>query len=769
MTNCAGQRPWNRRPTWLAAVAVAVVLTTSPATSLATRATPTHSPIPAQNPQPAGARLELVQQRFATDPNGDIELRYVLTGLTGDPFLLVPPTPEPPSPEPTPPLAGDPDAPPGSEPVPVPAPEAVVVDLPVLTFRVVNYGPLDDPDDVAGLVGSELEPDAFDELGDAVDGVEIDARPLMTRNDDGSVGISLNIGTDVVDSVETRLKLERPGIHPLRVQLLLGDPAANVVVATAGTVIQRLAGAVDADVDVPPPIGLSVVSVTPDPPLTADDETVDLARARVDLAIELAASIESPVTLEVPPTLIADIAAAPGGTERLSTALAGDEFVALPTVPLDVSSAVAVGRGEAYTRLLAAGESLLTEAVPSTPSRRDVWIATDPLSSAGAQHLRDLGTRFVVIPASLYEDSISDDLPPSDQFVEAELPDGGTLPFLIVDPLASQLSTEVADEILARSTPIEWGVATLAAMLVEQAEDDSTVASTASTPGRTSTPPRRSRILTTLDLAGPDARLISAMEQLAETTPTIRFSAASALTGVTDVLLDDGEPVTIQLPEVAGPSLEARIELLDRVGVQLASAASMLPDDDPRTDVWSERLDTLFSTGYSDAEADATAAEIVAEADTLKQAVQLPEPFTFTLTGRSGTIQVGIRNMLDEPLDVVVSFDSNKVTFPQGDQRLTLRPLGETSVIVPVEAEANGTSSISLVVSTPAGEALGEPVTLTARVTALTGLGQVLTGSLVLVLLTWWFTHWRGRRRAALAGDGRERHPSIGKVESGTL
>jgi len=26
--------------------------------------------------------------------------------------------------------------------------------------------------------------------------------------------------------------------------------------------------------------------------------------------------------------------------------------------------------------------------------------------------------------------------------------------------------------------------------------------------------------------------------------------------------------------------------------------------------------------------------------------------------------------------------------------------------------------------------------------------------------LTWWFTHWRGRRRAALANDGRERHPS---------
>jgi hypothetical protein len=95
---------------------------------------------------------------------------------------------------------------------------------------------------------------------------------------------------------------------------------------------------------------------------------------------------------------------------------------------------------------------------------------------------------------------------------------------------------------------------------------------------------------------------------------------------------------------------------------------------------------------------------------------------------------------------------------------VTLRPLDETSVIIPVEAEANGTSSINLIVSTPAGEPLGEPVTLTARVTALTGLGQVLTGGLVLVLVTWWFTHWRNRRRDALANGGRGRHPSNGNV-----
>jgi hypothetical protein len=708
-----------------------------------------------------GALLELVGQEFAVDPNGEFQLRYLLSGLVGDPLQLVPP--EPPVVEPAAPV-GDPAAPaePPIEPPVESAPEPLQ-----LTMQVVNYPALTDVDDVAPLVGSDVDPDAFDRVaGNAIDGIALDARPLLVRNDDGTVNLTLDVGTDVVDSIEERLEMERPGFYPVRVQLLIGDPAERNVVATAGTVVQRLAGADDTDVEVAPPIDMAVIAVTPAVLPSADAATVDLARTQLDESIELAAQVDVPVTLEVPPPLVADAAATPAGSERLATALDGDELVALPLLPLDVSSAVSAGRADAYTRLVRAGEDVLTEAVPTTPSRRDVWITTDELSSGGAQHLRDLGTRFVVIGAELYADTISDDLPPTDRFVEAELPDGGTLPFLVVDPLSEQLTSAAADRILAGSTSFEWGVETLAEMLVEQLDQDTTAAASADRP---TAPPRRSMVLTSPDLTRPDPRLVQVLSELAATTPSVRFTAASALTGVTDVALDDGEPVTVQLPDIAGPQLDARIELLDITALELASAASMLPPDDPRPAEWSAELDSLISTGYSDAEVEAATAELLAEADELKQAVQLPEPFTFTLTGRSGTIEVRIGNTLDEPLDVVVALDSTKVTFPEGDQRVTLRPLDETSVIVPVEAEANGMSSINLVVATPAGEALGEPVTLAARVTALTGLGQVLTGGFVLVLLTWWFTHWRNRRRSELVTDGRERHPSNGQVESDAL
>ena len=77
--------------------------------------------------------------------------------------------------------------------------------------------------------------------------------------------------------------------------------------------------------------------------------------------------------------------------------------------------------------------------------------------------------------------------------------------------------------------------------------------------------------------------------------------------------------------------------------------------------------------------------------------------------------------------------------------------------------------TITLTVSTPAGERLDEPVTLTSRVTGFTGLRQVLTGGFILVLLTWWFTHWRAKRRAESIDDGRERHPTGRKVGSDAL
>ncbi len=714
---------------------------------------------PAQTSAP---RLELLEQSFAIEPDGVIRLRYRLVGIADDELELAPrlAVDDPPADTTVDPTAGEatPGAPTDtsstdtgptdtSEP-PIPEPIA-------LTFEVTNYPPLNDSADVDRVVGSDVDPDSF---GQAIDGVAIaDVRDRVSVAGDGTVEFTLEIPTDVVDSVEQRMKFESPGMYPLRVQLLIGDTDDDDVVATAGTIVQRLPGPLE---QTPPPINLSVVTVVPAPlPRATPSEQASAQRA-LNGAVELAAGLDAPVTLEVPPTLVAEQASTPVGAERLAQALNGDELVSLPLAALDVSSAVAVGRADTYTRLVNAGEELLTSAVPTTPVVRTVWMTDEPLSAQGAQQLRDLGTRIVIMPAALYRDSVAPRLPERGLFVDAELPDGATLPIMVVDLLSAELTTQAADEILVDSTPVEWSVQTASRILIDRDDFDDRDDLDANAPTA-----RRSLILTAPDLATPDGRLLGALVELAATTPSLQFAAASSLIGVTDTQQLGNSAVTVTLPQVAGPSLEQRVQLIDQTGAAMFSAASMLAPDDPRPTVWSNDLDSLISTAYSDDDVDEVTTALLAEADALTNAVVLPEPFTFTLAGRNGTIEVRLGNTSTEPLNVVMQLDSSKVEFPDGDQAVTLRPNDETTIVVPVEARSNGTSPITLTVTTPAGNTIDEPVTLTSRVTGFTGFGQLLTGGFILVLLTWWFSHWRAKRRAAVADDdGRDRHPTARAV-----
>ena len=690
---------------------------------------------------PATPRLELVGQAFAFEPDGVIQLRYRLVGIVDDALELAP---RPATAELVIEAPVDTSVPTVPE-IPEPIP---------LTIEVTNYAPLTNSNNVDEIVGSAVDPGAFT---GAIDGVAIsDLRDRATVGDDGSIEFTLDIQTDVVDSVEQRLKFERPGFYPLRVQLLTGDPRDDntIIIATAGTIVQRLPAPTDTQA---PPIDLSVVAVIPSPSPTATSAERATARAALDDAVDLAETLDAPVTLEVPPALIAEEAATPAGAERLASTLQGDDLVALPIVPLDVSSAVAAGRSDTYTRFVNAGEELLSAAVPTAAAVRTVWMTTDALSAGGAQQLRDLGVRFVVMPAELYRNTVSAQLPDTDLFIDAELPDGGTLPILIVDARTGRLTRSAADDILTASTAAEWSVRTAATILVDRAEADV---------DRSGPPAQRSIILTTPDLATPDARLMAGLEDLVATTPSLRFTAASSLVGVTDSQRESGAPVTVRLPDIAGPSLAQRVASIDATATRMSGVASMLAPDDPRPIEWANELDALISTAYGDAEVEAATTSLVAQAEALENAVELPDPFTFTLTGRNGTIEIQLGNTSNEPLNVMMHLESSKVEFPDGDQAVVLRPNDETTIIVPVEARANGTSSITLTVATPAGNTIDEPVTLTSRVTGFTGLGQLLTGGFILVLLTWWFSHWRSKRRAIVDDEGRDRHPTARAVGS---
>ena len=244
----------------------------------------------------------------------------------------------------------------------------------------------------------------------------------------------------------------------------------------------------------------------------------------------------------------------------------------------------------------------------------------------------------------------------------------------------------------------------------------------------------------------PDPRLINAFNAMSSTTPDVTIIAPSALIGSTDTQRPpDG--AALVLPEVAGPDLTARLADIEATKLRLASTASMIGDNDARFSNWTIQLDALLSTGVTNDEANIVISGITAESDTIRSAIELPKPETFTLTGLSDTIPLRLRNTSSERIRVIVNLSSPKLTFPGNDRLVVLRPNDSTEIQVPVRARSNGTSPVSVQLLTPLGEPLGEPVALTARVNSLTGLGQVLTGGFLLMLAAWWFANWRSKRR----------------------
>jgi hypothetical protein len=101
--------------------------------------------------------------------------------------------------------------------------------------------------------------------------------------------------------------------------------------------------------------------------------------------------------------------------------------------------------------------------------------------------------------------------------------------------------------------------------------------------------------------------------------------------------------------------------------------------------------------------------------------------------------------------------------FPDDDQTVTLPPLAFSDVEIPIEVRRNGRFPVTLEVFTPAGDIhLAEPVTLTARVTAISGLANLITGAFLLVLITWWARHVRQNRRRRVAQRASLNHPVRG-------
>jgi hypothetical protein len=224
----------------------------------------------------------------------------------------------------------------------------------------------------------------------------------------------------------------------------------------------------------------------------------------------------------------------------------------------------------------------------------------------------------------------------------------------------------------------------------------------------------------------------------------------------TDRLLIDGEERPVTLPSLDGDELEQRIFKQAVLNNDIAAAASMLPDDDERPGDWRELSNLLPTTALSDADAEAMIAQVESEVEAITSAVQMPSAYTVNLAGRRSTVRVRFVNTADVPLKVKVQLTSpsGKLVFANDPEPEVLPPGVPSNVDIDVEARSNGTSGVSLDVTTPNDVPLGDTVPLKFRVNAL-GVGNVLTAALFGLVLLWWLQHmrsaWRRRRQRSPA------------------
>jgi hypothetical protein len=209
------------------------------------------------------------------------------------------------------------------------------------------------------------------------------------------------------------------------------------------------------------------------------------------------------------------------------------------------------------------------------------------------------------------------------------------------------------------------------------------------------------------------------------------------------------QPIALRASE--DTSLETLKATFDKLLPRIANTSSMLLANDPRIDMWNTLIASSAARTATPAQSSAFIDAISSSLSDLRTAVSLPKSANFTLSGHNSEIQLQVKNASSSSVKVTLRYRSAKLTFPQSFQVVELPANSSTNIAVKVVARSNGRFPVYFQLFTPSGNSpLTEELKVTARVSALAGLGLVVSATAIIVLLTWWAHNWRSRRRRAL-------------------
>jgi hypothetical protein len=567
--------------------------------------------------------------------------------------------------------------------------------------------------------------------------------------------IDLVVPIEIGSTSPDRLQMSATGVYPISIALAVNAEVTDRIV----TFVERLPEGTTAPEEVAPLL-VSILGLIPgDITLRPDGSTVVSDADRTDLN-SLVAAAESlpgvPFTVGVRPELVEGLSRSTPDDGQLLASLQFTDamtYLSMPYVSIRPGTVVDTSFSESFLEQLRLGDDALSDALPLTTPRRIAWPIDHAPSAPEAQFVRDVGYRSILLLPDAQDDEGLEVLQFVDptRLVDLELPNRGTIEALVVDPRLSAILTEAeagptSDTFLAA----QHVLADLKMLRSEIAERGETING-------------RSIVLATRDgsLMSVDA-LTSLVDTLASSGLVELVDLDTALSR-TAVGLADGRPVSIGLPTSNDQGTTDALAVIALGSLRADAYASMLPDGDGRPAEWRQLLDVATDDRFTDEQRQQYVDVVVAATDAVASAVIPPAATSFTLGGRVSQIRLGLRNDGEVDLQVRLRLSSPKLIFPDGEP-VVLLPAGSlTPVEIAVEARSNGRFPVTVQLVTPEGSVtLTEPIVFTARVNALAGLGQVVTGVALLLLATWWVHHWRVqyRRRQSAVIESTSRHPS---------
>ncbi|MFZ9427752.1 MAG: DUF6049 family protein [Ilumatobacteraceae bacterium] len=621
-----------------------------------------------------------------------------------------------------------------------------VRDLPTddsASIAITSYRPVKTRSGVRDAIAGKL-PGVVDTV--------IIASSTIPRDQSGYLELSVPIEIGVRS--RANLQMSAVGLYPISIGIVIDKTVVDQIV----TFVDRLPEQTSTP-EQTEPLQVAVVTGLDGPIARQPDFTSTIDAASLVTSSNMVTAIEdldmTPLTVSASPQWI-DALAQDGAEgvpllERLGV-LQSIQFLSRPYVNVDPDQLVSTDFSTVYLEQMRRGEDALRSAIPSQEIRRETFLAQFGLSRDAATLVRDLGFRGVVLTPASQTTTANGASFLADPSRLVRLTFGsGTIDAALADPA---LATTMTSGSLPGADPYLAAQHLLAELKAMRTE----------VTGRGESTRGRTVVLTTLDGSPPSPELLTAMVNAMSTEPDIVLLTLDDAMATTDLNATDDGPIVLELADTAAGTSGTWADLENNLRTRIESFAAVLPDGDVRIDMWRGLLEVIRERSMTDDRRSQYIEAVRVAMNEIARSISLPSSTTFTLGGRDSSIRVTLRNDSDADLTVQIRLTSSKLRFPERSEAVVLPAGTTTAVEVSVEARSNGRFPVVMQLFTPDGsEALGPAVTFTARVNALAGLGQLVTGIALLLLISWWIHHLRTerRRRFAAVDDTTTRHPSI--------